>query len=536
VSYAPALGKADITTATDYNPFGMLMPGRMVEDNSVQCIPVSKTRLVNQIEYLDDMVNPDAPGTTGPVVSFQSPGNATITYPTNIDNDIYVLAEPNPVDGTNMDVFADLLVLPSGAVGLTIDTRVEEDNSPIYNAGATPAGSGTTTVRLQRIVNGSVADDLTTVYVVGTDDAFLSAEDLNPGDSIRVSFQYQGVPANPAPPTPPNPPVTPPGAMIVIPRVIYSVITKAPQTYVAMSCDTDGNYTANYRYGFNGQQKDEEIKGQGNSLNFGARMHDSRLGRWLSLDPMKAKFPSQSTYDFAINNPILLIDKEGKEPNKAQATGLNSLIQILTDNNIQGLSDLSVLYGGWGSRQTAPVVPERYLYSEKWGWIDMRHFASAAAASDMIYATGHGVLSHSETIESQQAWNTNLEERNSAYDYEDLVSNLLGVYFEVYLESDAAKDKSFMENLNNYLQQLGFTSSPASAPNYNQLEETMDTDSGETNTTYAPSHTTKPRDGNLDKKITQYLDLYLFLSNNESIDRASDEDKAKLGENANATE
>jgi hypothetical protein len=59
--HAPALGKADITTATDYNPFGMLMPGRIVEDNSVQCIPVSKTRLVNQIDYLDDMVNPDAP-------------------------------------------------------------------------------------------------------------------------------------------------------------------------------------------------------------------------------------------------------------------------------------------------------------------------------------------------------------------------------------------------------------------------------------------------------------------------------------------
>jgi RHS repeat-associated protein len=287
------------------------MPGRMVEDNSVQCIPVSKTRLVNQIDYLDDMVNPDAPGTTGPVVSFQSPGNATITYPTNIDNDIYVLAEPNPLDGTNMDVFADLLVLPSGAVGLTIDTRVEEDNTPIYNAGATPGGSGTTTIKLQRIVNGSVADDLTTVYVVGIDDAFLSAEDLNPGDSIRVSFQYQGVPANPAAPTPPNPPVTPPGAMIVIPRVIYSVITKAPQTYVAMSCDTDGNYTANYRYGFNGQQKDNEIAGVGNYLDFGMRMYDSRLAHFPTPDPLRHQFPSQSPYLFAFNSPIRYKDLEG---------------------------------------------------------------------------------------------------------------------------------------------------------------------------------------------------------------------------------
>ena len=34
-----------------------------------------------------------------------------------------------------------------------------------------------------------------------------------------------------------------------------------------------------YRYGFNGMEKDSELKGSGNSYDFGARMSDSRLGR-----------------------------------------------------------------------------------------------------------------------------------------------------------------------------------------------------------------------------------------------------------------
>src|SRR5690606_28578426 len=32
-----------------------------------------------------------------------------------------------------------------------------------------------------------------------------------------------------------------------------------------------------YRYGFNGMEKDDEIKGTGNSLDFGARIYDPRL-------------------------------------------------------------------------------------------------------------------------------------------------------------------------------------------------------------------------------------------------------------------
>lgn len=32
--------------------------------------------------------------------------------------------------------------------------------------------------------------------------------------------------------------------------------------------------SGSYRYGFNGKEKDDEIKGEGNSIDFGSRMYD----------------------------------------------------------------------------------------------------------------------------------------------------------------------------------------------------------------------------------------------------------------------
>jgi RHS repeat-associated protein len=68
-----------------------------------------------------------------------------------------------------------------------------------------------------------------------------------------------------------------------------------------------------YRYGFNGMEKDDEVKGSGNSYDFGARMYDSRIGRWLSIDPLEAKYPNLSPYNFVADNPILFVDPDGKK-------------------------------------------------------------------------------------------------------------------------------------------------------------------------------------------------------------------------------
>jgi RHS repeat-associated protein len=69
---------------------------------------------------------------------------------------------------------------------------------------------------------------------------------------------------------------------------------------------------SDYRFGFNSMEKDDEFTGvTGSHLNFGARIYDSRIGRWLSIDPLYKQYPSLSTYQFASNNPIFLVDLDG---------------------------------------------------------------------------------------------------------------------------------------------------------------------------------------------------------------------------------
>ncbi len=67
--------------------------------------------------------------------------------------------------------------------------------------------------------------------------------------------------------------------------------------------------TSTYRYGFNGQEKDNST-GEGN-LDFGARIMDVRLGRWLSVDALAKKLPSESPYSANGNSPIFVIDRDG---------------------------------------------------------------------------------------------------------------------------------------------------------------------------------------------------------------------------------
>jgi RHS repeat-associated protein len=68
-----------------------------------------------------------------------------------------------------------------------------------------------------------------------------------------------------------------------------------------------------YRYGFQGQEKDDEVKGEGNSLNYTFRMHDSRVGRFFAVDPLTGKYPHYSPYSFSGNKVIHAIELEGLE-------------------------------------------------------------------------------------------------------------------------------------------------------------------------------------------------------------------------------
>ena len=81
--------------------------------------------------------------------------------------------------------------------------------------------------------------------------------------------------------------------------------------YSPFGVELDGRTVSveGYRFGYQGSEKDNEFKGEGNSYTTEFRQLDPRLGRWLSMDPVIQ--PWQSSYCSMDNNPILLNDPLG---------------------------------------------------------------------------------------------------------------------------------------------------------------------------------------------------------------------------------
>lgn len=92
--------------------------------------------------------------------------------------------------------------------------------------------------------------------------------------------------------------------------------------------------SAKAKYGFNGKPKDNEDYGEGNAYDFGARIYDSRLGKWLSLDPLAKRYPSMSPYTSFNDNPVLYIDPDGKD-GRVSITTMGNTTNIVYETTIQ---------------------------------------------------------------------------------------------------------------------------------------------------------------------------------------------------------
>ncbi len=58
-------------------------------------------------------------------------------------------------------------------------------------------------------------------------------------------------------------------------------------------------------------QKERDVESQYDY--FGARYYDSRIGRWLAVDPRATKYPGISPFSFCAGNPICYTDIDGRE-------------------------------------------------------------------------------------------------------------------------------------------------------------------------------------------------------------------------------
>ena len=93
--------------------------------------------------------------------------------------------------------------------------------------------------------------------------------------------------------------------------MILQLNTKTPyniKPYMDFSVSNLG-----YGFLFNGKESDDETNGEGNIINYDARIFNTRIGRFLSVDPLTSKFPMLTPYQFASNTPIWGVDLDGQE-------------------------------------------------------------------------------------------------------------------------------------------------------------------------------------------------------------------------------
>ena len=91
------------------------------------------------------------------------------------------------------------------------------------------------------------------------------------------------------------------------------VTSAPPRTFGTPLYNRGFSFAGGYRYGFNGKENDDEVKGKGHQQNYGFRIYDNRLSRFLSVDPLAGKFPMLTPYQFSSNTPISAVDLDGKE-------------------------------------------------------------------------------------------------------------------------------------------------------------------------------------------------------------------------------
>jgi|GEM_PF-1671999 hypothetical protein len=112
------------------------------------------------------------------------------------------------------------------------------------------------------------------------------------------------------------------------------------------------------RYSFQGQEKEKNAVVEGFSFKY--RIHDARIGRFLSVDPLSESYPFNSTYAFSQNRVIDGIELEGLEFLDAKKYGVNffSMRPFLDNPNANDVIVPIEVMNALVTRKGAPIIEQ----------------------------------------------------------------------------------------------------------------------------------------------------------------------------------
>lgn len=258
-----------LSASYDYYPFGMLMPHRFNQDNTLQCAPVTQpifqTIWVNILDL--DMLAPSQQNAFG----ITNSGTLTVG-----ENGMTITTTPS-----------------QPAEASTMVSGIQANKEVNIKLTATNNGSEPLLVQLKQQDDHGEWQVIASTTVAYTTEVDMKGTAIN-NNAAKLSFVVFNGSAN----------------VKYIKGYRHDVLTG---TRTISICNSDGILKDDYRFGFNGQEKDNEVKGVGNSLNYKYRMEDTRLGRFFAVDPLAKEYPELTTYQVASNNPVWMNELEGLE-------------------------------------------------------------------------------------------------------------------------------------------------------------------------------------------------------------------------------
>ena len=137
-----------------------------------------------------------------------------------------------------------------------------------------------------------------------------------------------------------------------------------------------------YRYGFNGKEKDDEVKGEGLQLDYGFRIYDPRIGKFLSQDPLFKSYPWYTPYQFAGNKRIAAIDLDGLEEKIVIMNSTQSGKVRREVYNYKTLRKTTDFVGVKNSARTQPISASEFISLKNNLW-------DAFSSSPELFSSGY---------------------------------------------------------------------------------------------------------------------------------------------------